>query len=113
MTSKAKSPAPPPEAPLGAHGLPELPAGYFWRVKTRWSEYGGEYTVVSIRRERRIGSKEVAYGHIYKLWDQDFERRAVSAADIREVAARVLKSWLAEAATGSYDGDYPPKRLEA
>lgn len=81
-------------------GLPELPEGYFWRVK----ESFGQFTNFQIRKKLLFGSVLVTEGvtESWKLNDLHFRWMANYTYGKFDLRAGAYK----------YMGDYPPKRLE-
>lgn len=84
-------------------GLPELPEGYFWRVK----ESVSIFVDVEIRKKWWVGSRQVAWTSMY--------RSQLSKQKILECARYVLSKWRRDV-TETNDsrallGDYPPKSL--
>lgn len=92
-------------------GLPELPAGHFWRVAP--DDFG--YAVVEIRRKTRFGSRR------HSATDVSLTGAPSAPVRVRDLTPEAIlesASWLLERnrdLTRGLDllGDYPPKRLGA
>ncbi len=102
---------------MGAHGLPELPAGYFWRVKNSdYHYFAGAELTMEIRQKRFLGSRSIRSSWVSSPppWCDSSE---VSASDVLDAAIKCLAGWNREKAevqtVNTLIGDYPPKRLEA
>lgn len=80
-------------------GLPELPEGYFWRLRRS----SLEYLRLEIREKRLIRSKVVTWSVIAK--------DDVSITEIQRTAILVKHSFKKGTNWKSYLGDYPPKKL--
>jgi hypothetical protein len=81
-------------------GLPELPKGYFWRVKMILNEF----VVVQIRKRLLWGSCAIEEASLI--------RQDVGPQRIQAVAFLALDRWTrTRKDLGRYLGDYPPKKL--
>ncbi len=102
---------------MAEHGLPELPAGYFWRVSTPdYCQYWpGIELSVEIHQKRFIGSKRIRSSYVSTPppWADELE---ISAAHVLDTAIKCLSGWNEEKtkvrSVSALIGDYPPKRLE-
>lgn len=82
-------------------GLPELPAGFFWRI-TRG--IGSEYVYLQIRQRRWYGSKKVAASII--------EKAEISVSEILWSANHALRKFDPSGSRHKqFVGDYPPNTL--
>lgn len=89
-------------------GLPELPEGYFWRVKETYK--GSTYLRVEIRKRGLIGSRRIEWHPVEKSRASDFEIKR---------AAEYALVWKNQGGFDSsgdrwkkFVGNYPPKKLE-
>lgn len=87
-------------------GLPELPEGYFWRVKTGPL---GIFPWVELRKKTRFGSKKIDGS-----WWSGNNFRSIEA-EIVYLASRIFEQFeVAQERESKYHliGDYPPKSIE-
>lgn len=81
-------------------GLPEVPEGYFWRVKPS----SGSYILVELRKKTWLGSTCVEWSVVRK--------DKASKYEIIFVAHYVMEKWhKVEPDLSHFYGDYPPKSL--
>jgi hypothetical protein len=87
--------------------LPELPAGYFFRLK-RWTYGGSNYTIrVSLRKKTWWGSYQVADS----LAEHNEESIQQGARFALNESRRKIASRLTIHDRKKFLGDYPPKKL--
>lgn len=83
-------------------GLPELPEGYFWRVK----ESVGDYLRIQMRRRVFFWSEVVEWSGVNKNIASKFEiQMAAKHVLLLVQEKKVDPKWR------KYLGDYPPKKL--
>lgn len=92
-----------------ATGLPELPEGFFWRVKANsWIEW----YMLELRRKTWFGSIRITNRHIEPT------RVELSPRHIQREAGWLIGTEKAKIGLGLIEkpasllGDYPPKKLE-
>lgn len=109
-------------------GLPELPEGYWWRVKREDIEHYGSWVSVNIMRRvpkrsfwtdkpHPTKTTTVVFVYSYERWEK-FASATAPKVRIFEIAAHVLRKaedrWRTENQADEVTdllGDYPPKRL--
>lgn len=92
-----------------ATGLPELPAGHFWRI-SKFNYTPSPFTLeVSIRR--KVGFWSVEVGSCLAKASETDVRAAADRALSRERESLRARERISD--RKQYLGDYPPKRLGA
>lgn len=104
-------------------GMPELPKGYFWRVRVK-EEYFSlpERVFVDIRRKRLFGSEYVTGRLLHHKTTPEgiYSAKGLAAPltdeNVLHTAQLALKQWERKKAKAETEkrllGDYPPNRLE-
>lgn len=88
-------------------GLPQLPEGWFYRIK-KWNYHLSECTLmVEVREPRRFGSRLLGQS-IARHTDRGVWQGAEFAL---QDAQRKARSRRTISARNQYLGDYPPKKL--
>jgi hypothetical protein len=85
-------------------GLPELPEGYFWRIK----KFIAPYARVEIRRADKFFSTLIESGVLYRAETGDHKK----IVDTAQFALKKWNEYRGLSARESVYGDYPPKKLE-
>lgn len=82
-------------------GLPELPEGYFWRVK----ESFGQFVKFQIRKKLLLGSSLIVES-VTESWE-------LNDGHFRFMAQHTYGKFDGRTGARKYIGDYPPKKLGA
>lgn len=90
-------------------GLPDLPEGYFWRIRETYR--GSENIRVEIRKRRIIGSKRIEWHPVSK--SEVNPSRILSAAEYALMWMRDGGFDSKGTAWKQHVGDYPPKKLQS
>jgi len=105
-------------------GMPELPKGYFWRVRVVEGYVLPERISVDIRRKRLIGSEYVVGLFLQhknlpdpkqvRSWKDAYA--PLTDENVLHTAQLVLEQWERKKAKAATEkrllGDYPPNKLE-
>lgn len=89
--------------------LPQLPEGYFWRVRN--ADSMGDVKV-SLRKRMALGSRSVGHGYAF---GRLYSHCGITAEKIQQAAVLIYLEWEQKGedriAYNEFAGDYPPKRL--
>lgn len=89
-------------------GLPEVPEGYFWRIK-RWNYGHGPYSLrVELRRRLAFGLSVAVEDSLSRHTEEDILR---SANQVLRLSAARIENRRTINERDKFVGDYPPKSL--